>query len=148
MTLTRSNDIFTVEFSVFDADPFDILQAEFDFFDGARNPVPVDNRVVNLKPLIDGLIANRKLFRGQSFTIQQDYSNATKHPETAGVRVTVKGRNLSQDSAESRGIHTSSALVIAQSFRHAQATSLILSSLKLVPSIHKHAPRALANSTR
>ncbi len=95
-----ANDIFRVEFSIYDSDLTDVDRAEITFFEkDGITPVPVDNGTIATVPLRD-LISNRKLVQGQSFTVIQDFTNAAKHPEAHSVQVKVFGsKSNTQDAA-------------------------------------------------
>jgi hypothetical protein len=101
VTLTRTGDEFTVEFSVYDPD----LNANTATIEFLRN----DGRIVgqpftvNLRESLPGCLA-----RGQSFTVTQRFTGANDNRRVAVARVTVSDGS-SSDTATSNSISAASA---------------------------------------
>lgn len=80
VTMTRAGDIITVMFYVYDSD-LSVNRVDYEFRDGVGRPVQLNQP--------DHILNPTGLVKGQSYRIEQTFSNATQHPEIATVRVIV-----------------------------------------------------------
>ena len=81
--LTTSGDNFEVRFSVFDA-KLNVRRATYQFFDRSRRPV---TSPINIP--LENAICQKGIVNGQSFTVLNRFSGATRRREIAHVQVTV-----------------------------------------------------------
>ncbi len=88
VVLARNNDLFSVEFSVHDAN-MDTFCAVYQFLNEGN--VPVGDAPTFY---LDEDIARANMVRGQSFTIVKKFDGANRRPEVRRVRVTVFDRLL------------------------------------------------------
>ncbi|HXG92948.1 MAG TPA: vWA domain-containing protein [Blastocatellia bacterium] len=96
VTLTRSGNDFTVQFSVYDSD-LNVNTATFEFMrsNGSVVGQPI---IVNLRDSLPGCLA-----KGQSFTVTQRFTGAASNRNAVMVRVTVSDGE-SSDTATSNTI--------------------------------------------
>jgi hypothetical protein len=130
VTLTRSGDELLASFAVFDSNR-DVQKAKYELLDGAGRAVPLDNCCVDLTEIQNRYVA------GQSFGIFQEFFKANRHPEVAAIRVTVFDKDGSSDTSTSSQIAISKHIASAPSLGHKQTGTLILSSTKAAPVLHK-----------
>ena len=135
VTLARSGDEFIVTYFIFDSRLGDIQSVDYRFFkQGGKEAVAEITDHDLTQP-----IKERMLVNGQSIRVVQTFSNATQNPKVTTVEVTVHGSN-SVDTATGRLGGQNAASV--RSVRGALNAPLILPSVKLLPPVHKSAPRS------
>jgi len=125
VTLGRSGDVFTVNFSVYDSTK-DVDRVEYQFFDIGGSTVSLEQPDRDLGQRIQSL----KI--GQSFTVRQTFSNAKQHRNVATVRVTVFDKGGSTDTATG-SIDSLAGAASIQSWPGARSTVLDLPVIRLTP---------------
>ncbi|MFY9569923.1 MAG: HYR domain-containing protein, partial [Blastocatellia bacterium] len=80
---TRSGNEITVSFAVFDPN-LDVSRAKYEFLDNNGSVVGEAFEIDLAEP-----VRALNLVRGQSFSVEQKFTNAADHPEITGVRLTV-----------------------------------------------------------
>jgi hypothetical protein len=143
--LERSGDLFNVMFYVFDADPFDIVRATFEFFDMSGNKVQEPFTALleqEVREAIEqGKNEQHKKLEGQSLSVLQRFSNAKNHPEVGSVRVTVFGKAGSSATAISTKLNTSQAVSLLSRLP-ARNSTLLLPHMTLTAAVERTSPRA------
>lgn len=119
---TRSGDILTVTFYVFDPGQ-DINRVTYRFLDTSGKEVPVDVPTTDLNAF------KTQFVRGQSFGIIQDFSRANKHPNVSVVEVTVFDSANKADTWKSRPL--GSAIRIAKPLQHTDIATVIMPAIRL-----------------
>lgn len=100
VTLSRSGDVFTVVFSIYDSNLDDVDSVTYEFFDRAGGRVDLNQPLRDLSAVVQ----QANLTKGQSFSIRQPFTNAKEHRDVARVLVTVFDKEQSKDSAYSSSI--------------------------------------------
>ncbi|MFP5264100.1 MAG: hypothetical protein ACLGJB_19635 [Blastocatellia bacterium] len=136
VTLTRSGDIITVTFYVYDSD-LSVNRVKYEFHDGA-------GRVVDLNQP-DPVLNPAGLVRGQSYKVEQKFSNAKQHPEIVNVRVTISDGGR-EDSADSGPLAVQAAVGSVNSSGDSRGAALTLPTAELpeIPKPHTPGQKNLA----
>jgi len=124
ITLSRSGDVFTVVFSIYDSN-LDVDSVSYEFFDRGGGRVDLNQSVRDLS----GVVQAANLVKGQSFSIRQPFTNAKEHREVARVLVTVFDKEQSKDSAS--GSLTLQTAVRTQSVAQVRNKALVLPVIRL-----------------
>lgn len=132
VTLERSGDVFTVNFSVYDSNQ-DVERVEYQFFDNGGGTVSLEQPDRDLGKRI------QELKMGQSFTVRQTFSNAKQHRNVATVRVTVFDKGGSTATATG-SINSFTGAASIQSRPGTRSSVLDLPVIRLTPSSKKNAP--------
>ena len=82
-SFTKSGNEFILTYAVFDSN-LDTNRARYEMFDQGGRLVGQAIEVDLTQPIVDG-----RVFKGQSFVVEQRFSGAASHPEITSVRLTV-----------------------------------------------------------
>ncbi|MBI4854932.1 MAG: HYR domain-containing protein [Acidobacteria bacterium] len=122
VSFSRNGDIFTVEFSVYDSN-LDVNRATFQFFNS--NGQAIDQAItVNLTQALQ----ESRLLRGQSFTVEQQFTGASDHLEYNKVQVTVFDSSTSA-TAQSNGLTN---ITLANPLVNSSENKIVLPVINLV----------------
>jgi len=135
VTLTRSGDLFTVMFSIYDSD-LDVDSVTYEFFNNSGGTVPLNQPQKDLS----GVIRAAGVVKGQSFNVTQKFSNANtkRNRRVASVLVTVMDKKGGKDSA-SGSLSSQTAAVSIQSSLRTPGKVLVLPTVKLEPDLSNNA---------
>jgi hypothetical protein len=123
----RSGNELTATYYIYDSNR-DVQIAEYKFFDGAGNTVPLTPVTASLKDIIE----NRKVRIGQSFTIVQKFTNANERPETKNILVKISDGETSV-SAMSGAVRVITGAAKTSSLRNSRGETLVLPTVRLSP---------------
>jgi hypothetical protein len=140
VTLNRSGDVFTVVFSIYDSNQ-DVDSVIYEFFDQAGGAVDLNQPERDLSRVVEQARADGKLQIGQSFSIQQTFTNAKKHRNVATVTVTVFDKEHFEAKA-SGAITSSISSASARSLLDAGGEVLAPPVVKFEAASHRKAGRA------
>jgi hypothetical protein len=119
---SRSGNVFTVEFSVYDSN-LDVNRATFQFFNSKGQAI--DQAItVNLTQALQ----ESRLLRGQSFTVEQKFTGANDHPEYSKVQVTVFDSSTSA-TTQSNGL---TSITLANPLVNSSENKIVLPVINLV----------------
>lgn len=82
-SFTKSGNEFILTYSVFDSN-LDTNRAKYELLDRSGAVVGQAIEVDLTQPIVEG-----RVFKGQSFVVEQRFSGASSHPEITGIRLTV-----------------------------------------------------------
>ena len=124
VTLSRSGDVFTLTFSVYDSN-LDVDSVVYKFFDQAGVRLRLNQPQTDLGQVVN----DAKLVMGQSFSIEQKFTNAKKHTNVSKVLVRVFDKAGSMDTAF--GSLTSQAASSTHSPPHVRKNVVVLPVIRL-----------------
>lgn len=134
VTLERLGDVFRVTFSLYDSNPQNIDSVTYQFLDRNGNTVPLEQPLRDLSKVIQ----DAQLIPGQSFSVVQEFSNAStkRNRRAVSVVVTVMDKKGGKDSA-SGSLSSLTGAVSIQALL-APGKALVLPVVKLTPGLDRN----------